>query len=116
VKHVFSEEWAKAKEYLLLKNIGVTSMSILAGTIIDRCIPRGAIGVDDMAEYLQQARGRFDWSKNAAGDRAVTGMSGNRAALIIAGEMAGELADPGSSNVLRDLQEKLLATSSGPPA
>jgi DGQHR domain-containing protein len=108
VKQVFTEEWAKPKDYLLLKNIGVTSMSILAGTIIDRCIPRGTVGVDDMAEYLQQARARFDWGKNATGERSVTGMSGNRAALIIAGEMAGELSDQGSSNVLRDIQAKLV--------
>ena len=109
VKETFTEEWARPKDFLLLKNIGVVSMSILGGTIIDRCIPRGAVDVADMKVYLEQARARFDWSKNAAGDRAVTGMSGNRAALIIAGEMAAELTDPGASNVIRDLQAKLTA-------
>ena len=38
-------------------------------------------------------------------------MSGNRAALIIAGEMAEELSDPGSSNLMRDLQERLVGTA-----
>jgi DGQHR domain-containing protein len=113
VKEVFTDEWARPKEYLLLRNIGVTSMSILGGTIIDRCIPRGMVDVADMAVYLRQARARFDWSKDAAGDRAVTGMSGNRAALIIAGEMAAELQDPGESNLMRDLQAKLAATAVG---
>jgi DGQHR domain-containing protein len=114
VKEVFSEEWARPKDYLLLKNIGVISMSILGGTIIDRCIPRGQVDIEDMKVYLQQARSRFDWGKNAAGDRAVTGMSGNRAALIIAGEMTQELEDPDQSNVIRDLQAKLAASAATP--
>lgn len=113
VKEVFSEEWARPKDYLLLRNLGVTSMSILGGTIIDRCIPRGMVDVADMVVYLEQARARFDWSKDASGERAVTGMSGNRAALIIAGEMAAELSDPGSSNAIRELQQKLAASTVG---
>jgi DGQHR domain-containing protein len=110
VKEVFREEWARPKDYLLLRNLGVTSMSILGGTIIDRCVPRGTVSVSDMAVYLEQARARFDWGKDASGERSVTGMSGNRAALIIAGEMAEELSDPGSSNLMRDLQERLVGT------
>lgn len=111
VKEVFSDEWARPKDFLVLKNIGVLSMSILGGTIIDRCIPRGAVEVADMKIYVEQAKGRFDWRKDATGERAITGMSGNRAALIIAGEMASELADPGASNVIRDLQAKLAAST-----
>jgi DGQHR domain-containing protein len=109
VKNVFREEWARPKDYLLLKNIGVTSMSILAGTIIDRCVPLGKVDAESMAAYLRQAQGRFDWDKNASGERSVTGMSGNRAALIIAGEMAAELADTGGSNMIKQLQEQLTA-------
>ena len=110
VKEVFREEVGPPKDYLLLRNLGVTSMSILGGTIIDRCVPRGTVSVSDMAVYLEQARARFDWGKDASGERSVTGMSGNRAALIIAGEMAEELSDPGSSNLMRDLQERLVGT------
>lgn len=109
VKTVFVEEWARPKDFLLLKNIGVMSMSILGGTIIDRCIPRNRVDVEDVAQYLQQAHPRFDWSKDAVGERAVTGMGGNRAALIIAGEMAAELSDVDGSSVMKELQEKLLA-------
>ncbi len=38
-------------------------------------------------------------------------MSGHRAALIIAGEMAAELQDAGESNLMRDLQAKLAASA-----
>lgn len=111
VKSVFANEWANPKEYLLLKNIGVLSLSLLGGTIIDRCIPRGKHSVADMAAYLHQVKGRFDWSSKASpGDNnTVVGMSGNKAALILAGEMAAELSEPSGENVMKDLQEQLLA-------
>jgi len=36
-------------------------------------------------------------------------MSGNKAALILAGEMAAELSDETGASMMRDLQESLLA-------
>ena len=63
----------------------------------------------DFARYLKQARSRFDWSKDAAGDRAVAGMSGNKAALIIAAAMAEELTDEAGSNMIKEIQEQLRA-------
>lgn len=110
VKQVFFEEWANPKEYLLLKNIGVWSLSFLGGTIIDRCVPRGRVGVEDMAFYLRQAQNRFSWQKDEpAGEGVVTGMTGNKAAMIIAGEMAAELSDDTGENVIKDLQAALIA-------
>jgi len=109
VKSVFAEEWANPKDYLLLKNVGVWSLSILAASIIDRCMPLGKVEPRDFARYLKQARSRFDWSKEASGERAVSGMSGNKAALIIAAEMAGELTDEGGGNMIKELQEQLRA-------
>lgn len=109
VKTVFSEEWANPRDYLLLKNIGVLSLSILAAAIIDRSIPLGRVESRDFARYLGQARRRFDWSTTAVGERAVVGMSGNKAALIIAAEMAGELTDETGGNVIREIQEQLRA-------
>jgi hypothetical protein len=109
VKSVFSEEWANPKDYLLLKNIGVWSLSILAAAIIDRCMPRGQVEPKDFARYLRQARSRFDWSKDATGERAVAGMSGNKAALIIAAAMAEELTSEAGNNMLKELQEQLRA-------
>jgi DGQHR domain-containing protein len=118
VKTIFSTEWGSPKKYLLLKNIGVLSMSILGGTIIDRCLARGKYETADLCTYLRQAYPRFDWSNDAAGDNAVTGMSGNRAALIIAGEMAAELSDDTGSSTIRGLQAMLLGetTSEAPVA
>lgn len=108
VKRVFAEEWAKDREHLILKNIGVMSFSILGGTVIDRCLasspPR--VGVDPMTQYLAQCAGTWDWNSEAVGDRAVSGMSGNRAALVIAGAMVGDLRDDFGPSV-RDLQENL---------
>jgi hypothetical protein len=75
----------------------------------DRCMARGTVRTEDMARYLGQTRNTFDWNKNASGDRVITGMSGNRAALIIAGEMAKELSDETGANVIKDLQAALLA-------
>jgi len=52
-------------------------------------------------------RARFDWSKDATGERAVAGMNGNKAALIIAAEMAQELTAEGGNNMIRELQTNL---------
>jgi DGQHR domain-containing protein len=109
IKTVFSEEWSNPKDYLLLKNIGVWSLSILAGAVIDRCMPIGKVEAKDFARYLTQVRNRFNWSKDATGESAVAGMSGNQAALIIAGAMAEELTDETGSNVIKELQEQLRA-------
>lgn len=107
VKGVFAEEWANPKEYLLLRNIGVLSLSILAASVIDRCIALGHVEVNDFARYLGQTRRKFDWSDSASGEKAVKGMSGNQAALIIAGEMSAELTDESGSNAIRDIQQRL---------
>jgi len=109
VKMVFVDEWATPKDYLLLKNIGVLSLSILGGTIIDRCFSRGTASVSSMASYLRQAKPAFDWSRQATGDHAISGMSGNRAALIIAGEMAKQMSDENGVNQIKDIQAELIA-------
>jgi DGQHR domain-containing protein len=108
VKAVYTEEWGNPKEYLLLKNVGVLSLSILGGTIIDRCVPQGKVGVADMVHYLKQSRNRFNWSKDATGDGAVVGMAGNKAALVIASEMGKELTDDTGIASISALQEQLL--------
>jgi DGQHR domain-containing protein len=109
VKIVFAEEWASPKDHLLLKNIGVWALSILAASIIDRCMPLGRVDINDFARYLKQARSRFDWSKEATGDRAVVGMGGNKAALIIAAAMAEELTDETGGNMIKEIQDQLRA-------
>lgn len=110
VKEVFSKEWSEPKNHLVIKNIGVLSLSILGGTIVDRCIPQKKITVGDMAYYLRQAYPKFDWASNSTGVRAITGMSGNQAAQIIAGEMAILLSDNSVGSEIKDLQDLLLAS------
>ena len=107
VKKVFSDEWGNYKQFLLLRNIGVWSFSFLGGSIIDRCMPKGKVAAQDFEKYLNQVRNRFDWNKDEKGERGVSGMSGNRAALIIAGEMAEELTDETGNNLMREIQERL---------
>jgi DGQHR domain-containing protein len=113
VKQVFADEWARPKEYLLLKNIGVISLSILGGTVIDRCLARQVVDTGSMQRYLNQAKTKFDWSSNASGTNSISGMSGNRAALIIAGEMASELSDEAGGASMQALAEQLLGTGVG---
>jgi hypothetical protein len=109
VKSVFTEEWAQHKDFLVLKNIGVMSLSILGGTVLDRCLARRRVEVEAMAFYLRQAKARFDWSRDGSGSDAISGMSGNRAALIIAGEMATELRDEDEeTKAMQDLTNELL--------
>lgn len=104
VKKEFSLEWADSKNFLLHKNIGLLSFSILGGTILDRCIPRKTIGVDDMLFYLKQVHQKFDWGVKGP----IAGMSGNQAALKLAGAMASELTDNSDAKDMRQLQEQLL--------
>jgi DGQHR domain-containing protein len=113
VKGVFAEEWAHPKEYLLLKNIGVTSLSILGGTIIDRCIARKTVDVSAMSRYLRQSKSRFDWSAIAEGQNGLAGMSGNRAAMIVAGELANELSDEMGGDSMQELTRELLNQPAG---
>lgn len=61
-----------------------------------------------MCGYLKQAKTRFDWHKDTTGDRAVSGMSGHKAAMIIAGEMGKELSDDSGMATIGDLQAQLL--------
>lgn len=110
VKNVYEEEWEEHKEYLLLKNVGVLAFSVLGGTVIDRCMARGAVTVEDMEFYVKQTYDVFDWSRHATGERGVSGMSGNRAILIIAGELAADLVDPGDNRVISTIQEALLGS------
>ena len=107
VKSVFATEWATPKKSLLLKNVGVWSLSILGATIIDRCMPVHQVDIEHFAKYLKQARARFDWDNDATGDRAIAGMSGNKAALIIAAAMAAELTNEVGASSLKTLQARL---------
>ena len=115
VKRTYSHEWAAHKDYLLMKNIGVQSFSILGGTIIDRCMPQGRVDIGDIEFYLLQTVGTFDWhsqgaqNQEASGQKSIRGMSGNQAATIVAATMAGELSDTTGTNLTKEIQDRLLA-------
>lgn len=85
VRSVFPEAWEQPREYLLLKNLGVSVFSELGATIIDRCMASGNVELGFMVPMLEATKERFDWHRNSPG---LAGMSGNRAVLLIAGEMA----------------------------
>lgn len=113
VKRTYSQEWAGPKEYLLMKNIGVQSLSILGGTIIDRCMLRGKVEIGEMVYYLQQTVGTFDWHGKAVGDTSLRGMTGNQAATIVAASMATELSDTSGMSLTKEIQDSLLGRVSG---
>ena len=107
VRHVFDEEWAQPKEHLLLRNLGVMSFSILGATVIDRCLANRKYSPQDMIKYLEQTRGTFSWHKDS---RNLAGMSGNKAALIVAGSMANDLREehgPDFGDITRNLADAL---------
>jgi DGQHR domain-containing protein len=109
VKRTFDQEWQDPKEYLLLKNLGVLVFSIVGGTVIDRSMARGEVTPEAMMYYIMQVHEHFDWSREAIGERSVVGMSGNRAALLLAGELTANMLDPDAdSESVASLQAKLL--------
>lgn len=110
VREVYEQEWDHSREYLVLKNMGVLAFSILGGTVIDRCMARGQVMKDDMSELIRRTRGTWDWSRKAdpSGDPpGVSGLSGNRAALIIAGRMSEALEDDASPSIEQRLEGQL---------
>lgn len=88
VKQVFPEAWEHPAEYLILKNLGVSTFSQLGGTIIDRSMAKQAIEVEDMVAMLTAVKDTVDWHKESTD---VAGMSGNRAVLALSGRMAEAL-------------------------
>ena len=88
VKAVYPEAFDNPREYLVLKNLGVATFSQLAATVIDRCLAIGNIEVGHMVPFLQSAKERVDWHRE---HHDTSGMSGNRAVLILAGKMQKDL-------------------------
>ncbi len=87
VKAVFPEAWERPGDYLVLKNLGVSVFSLVGAAVIDRCMAAMGdyIEIETMAAYLERAKKAVDWHKDSVD---VAGMSGNRAALALAGRMA----------------------------
>jgi hypothetical protein len=108
VRATFGEEWAQPGQYLLLDKVGIQSLSLLAGTIIDRCIADGSADADAMTAALSQTRDRLDWRRETTTPQAVRAMTGNRVARRIAADLAQTLTDHTGRAPLADLQQQLL--------
>jgi hypothetical protein len=89
---VYPEAFAEPRDYLVAKNIGVQAFSLSAATVIDRCVASPAkVEVGHMVPFLEAAKPAVDWHKDS---KDVAGMSGNRAALLLAGAMQDAKALP----------------------
>lgn len=84
------DEWAAPAEFLLIKGTGLLALGLLGAAVIDRCLAAGEVTQDDLEVMLAPLKDVFDWHKDAE-KNGVVGMSGNRAALLISGEMASKL-------------------------
>ncbi len=87
----YAGEWADQKS-MLLKGIGIWTLSQLGAEIIDRCLVRGVIAAkleDEMSEYLRQTKLVFDW--RSGGD--IQGYGGQSGAQNAANKMKVALSD-----------------------
>jgi DGQHR domain-containing protein len=91
VAATWPEAFEQPSDYLIMKSIGVNSLAQLGGQVVDRCMMAGDPSVQQMMRLLEPTKDVFDWHKDAPADRGVGGMSGNRAVLLIAGELAKAL-------------------------
>lgn len=91
VATTWPEGFEKPAEYLITKSIGVNSLALLGAAVIDRSLARGNVTPQDMVLMLKPTRQVYDWSKDADPRAGVGGMSGNRAVLLIAGELGKKL-------------------------
>lgn len=106
VRDVYQEEWENPQEYLLLKNLGVLIWSMFGATVIDRSLSSGAVSQRDMVKLVKKTTGRLNWERNATGEGSLAGMSGNRAALILSGELAAAL--DADRSVGKGIEQQLL--------
>lgn len=92
VATVFKDEWESPRDYYVLKNVGIQALATLGSEVIQRGLFLGPIDPADFAAELEHVRGVFDWHRDrAAGDGGLGGLSGNRAALEVAGKLRAKL-------------------------
>lgn len=93
VSQTWPEGFEDPRTYYVTKNIGVQALSLLGAVIIDRSMASGKVDVRSMIRLLEPTKAVFDWHRDA-GKNGLGGMSGNRAALAIGGELAGAVPKP----------------------
>lgn len=87
---VWPQEFESPNEYLLIKGTGLRALGLYGAAVIDRCMASGEVEQADLEAMIGTAQGAFDWHKDAT-KGGIAGMSGNRAARIIAAELAKKL-------------------------
>lgn len=90
VAQTWPEGFEDPRAYYQTKNIGVQALSLLGAVVIDRSMASGTVDVRSMVKLLEATKDVFDWHRDAT-KNGLGGMSGNRAALAIGGELAGAL-------------------------
>ncbi len=79
-------------DWVITQNIGITALSLLGATVLDRSLASGDVEASYVVALVEATKPAFDWDKSVpASQGGVSGMSGNRAALDIAGRMAAKL-------------------------
>lgn len=86
VQATWPDAWEDPRSSYITANIGVQALSSLGATVIDRAMAAGQTEIDQLEALLAPTKDVYDWSRDAE-TGGVSGMSGNRAALLIAGEL-----------------------------
>ncbi len=80
IRDMVPEAWVDPKNYILLKSLGVYTMSQVALYIFELCAASGGdFSQRHMAQYLEALHG-FDWHRETSPFRALGGMKGCREA------------------------------------
>lgn len=97
------EPWSEPSKYLMLRGVGLWSISFLGAHVIDRALNNGQFLPEEMLSILESGK-RWDWSSK--GD--FRGLSGRGGALKISETIAQELSGPENLS-LRDLYGKIMS-------
>jgi len=100
VKKVYSSDWNK--DTLLLKGVGYRAMSVVGGSIIDRCLASGHTDSSDMEALIEMTRktkfdsGKtLDWSKKGP----LSSYGGMKGVFILANRILASIAPVNESTV-----------------
>jgi len=100
VKKIYSSDWNK--DSLLLKGVGYRAMSVVGGSIIDRCLADGETDPSDMEPLVAMTRktrfdsgSTLDWSKNGP----VSAYGGMKAVTLLANRILAAIAPVNESTV-----------------
>lgn len=87
-REMFPDAWADPSRYILLKTLGVYTMSQVAAYLFDLCAANaGDFSAEAMRQYLLPLSG-FDWHRDTSPFRALGGLKGcKEAAAVLVGRL-----------------------------